>query len=268
MVLGVFMPTLVLKSTATILNPRYGKLADLDTGLRFALDARELNLKNNSIVDRWVASRGVGSSAEKIFSQKNSNHNYPVFSTDIRPNVKFSGNEQLMNDNQDYFVNSASYVVVGKFNNVNPSKNGVARIFCGDVFDRTDGMNIGHSDDQWQHVAPFNNGIIMMTGNTTAGSPRANGETIPFTTDWFVGVFVFDGEDSKMLSSQNNAIIKQTMLKRSRQDRVGMGIALINNDITTSGFDGHISYLAQYERAFTDNEMRSAIEYLKTEFNI
>ncbi|WP_394260783.1 hypothetical protein [Moraxella boevrei] len=263
------MSTLVLKSTSTIKNPRFGKLPDLDTGLRFALDARELNLSNGAEVSRWVASRGIGNHAEKVFSQKNSNHNYPVFdNTAGRNSVKFSGNEQLMNDNQDYFVGSASYIVVGKCNNLAPAKNGVARIFCGDIGDKTDGMNAGNTADQWQQVAPFNNGIIMMTGSTTQGTSRAMGDTLAFGTDWFVGVFVFDGENSKMLSSLSDMIVKQPKLVHSRQDRVGMGISLINNDVTTSGFDGYISYLAQYERALTDTEMKTAIEYFKSEFNI
>lgn len=263
------MATLVLKSTSVIRNPRYGKLPDLDTGLRFALDARELRLGIAQEVSRWVASRGNGSTAEKTFSGKNAGMSYPYYTEDMGiPNVKFDKIHQLFNENNDsYFVGAATYVFVGKMNNLNPPTGGIARIFCGDTGDTTSGINSGRTSDQYQHVAPWSNGLMMATGGATTGTSGVMGQTIPMTTDYFVGVFVFNGQNSKMMSSQR-AGITTVKLSNSRQDRVGLGIGLQTTDHQNSGFEGYISYLAQYDRAFTDAEMQAAINYFKADFNI
>lgn len=261
------MATLVLKSQNTIRNPKYGKMPDLDSGLRFALDARDLQLQNGATVNRWVASAGLGSSTEKTFNAKMPNHQYPTYSSESRPSVKFNGSQQLINSNQDYYVQSATYIVVAKINNLRPTQNGIARIFCGDISDSTTGQNSNRSPDQWQLVAPFDDGIVMMTGRETLGSPTAIGSTIPFSNNWFVGVFVFDGDNSKLLTTHNSNIIRQSSLTRSYQDRVGLGINIASSDATTSGFDGEISFLSQYSRAFSDTEMQAAIDFYKHDFN-
>ena len=262
------MSTLILKSALSIKNPRFGKLPDLDTGLRFALDARDLELSNGAEVSRWVANRGIGSNAEKTFSQKFRAHKYPIFDTSNgRKSVKFSGEHQIFNGNDDYFISPASYIVVGKINNLRPSANGVARLFCGDFYDKTTDNNAGYTNDQWQQIAPHEGGLVMMTGTATKGTERSAGSVIPFGTDWFVAVFVFDGVNSKMLSSLSTNINRE-QLTPSRQNKIGLGISFGVTDETQSGLNGNISYLAQYERALTDNEMRAAIDYFSREFGI
>ena len=255
------MGTLILRANRTIKNPKYGKLPDLDSNLRFLLDARELQLNPGSIVNRWAASRGEGEDYERNFTFKREGIDYPTYGlVDSKKAVIFNGNSQLGNENHDkYFASVSTYVVVAKTNN-QPAQS-MSRILTGDAAD-SGNLNYYHS------IAHYGNQIEMITAHESVGNATQYKKSTSASPGWFVGVFVFDGSRSKMLTSDNDSIVYAPSLRSVGQDFIMLGSSPSYTSKSGSAFNGAISLVAQYERSFTEREMRAAIDFYRNEFGI
>lgn len=255
------MSTLILRANRTIKNPKYGKLPDLDSNLRFLLDARELQLNPGSIVNRWAASRGIGADYERNFTFKHGGIDYPTYSiVDGKKAVIFNGNSQLGNQNHDkYFASVSTYVVVAKANN--HQAHAMSRILTGDAAD-SGNLSYYHS------ITHYGDQIEMITGHESAGNASQYRKSTSASPGWFVGVFVFDGSNSKMLTSDNDSIVYAPSLRSVGQDFIMLGSSPSYVSKSGSAFNGAISLVAQYERRFTEQEMRAAIDFYRNEFDI
>lgn len=257
------MTTLVIKAEGVISNPQYGKVPDLDAGLRFALDARELNLVEDANVTSWVASKGKGLLSEKTFDNKFASYNYPKFKTLAgRPSVVFAGNEVLFNNNDDeHFVKPVTYVVVGQVNNLSPAQPYISRLFDGDRGADDKGIS-------QYHGMTITSNSLRPSSHDDVTDATIYGDYLAVGNDPFVAVFVFDGANSKALVSTISGIKKYPM-GDSAQDRIYLGASSVKgSDSLMSALEGNISFFAQYERAMTDDDMQSALDYFVSDFGL
>lgn len=259
------MSTLIIKTGAPIKNPKFGNIAELDSSLRFALDARHLALQNGDTVRSWESHRGSGSKEERLFNRKNSNLSYPIFNNENGvQSVRFDGNAQLLNNNNNqHFVDQATYVVVAKLDTLTPTGS-YARLFTGDLNDK-----IGESSFKMWHGVTIAGGSIYMTSGQTLGDTKTGSgvNLTPSVNEWFAAVFVFDGINSKAMLSNTESIV-ENKLTASKQDVIALGTSAENNTANSSGMLGNIRYIAQYDRAFDATEMIDTINSMKERFKI
>lgn len=246
------MSTLVIKARSTIANPKYGKLKGLTEGVRLLLDARTLSLAQGASVNSWVGS-GEGGASERTFSEKLGDWTYPKFDTVTRKSLRFDGTAILANNNlTDHLVTTSSYVIVAKAESLTSSavQN---RLFTGSAS--------AIPNQGYQAVYPKSGGLVMQAAGDTIG------KNIPINTSWFVGVFVFDGENSKFITSLDNLLVSNPRVT-GEQDRISIGGNLNKGTHENGGFVGNISLFAQYDRALSDDDMRAMLAFYKNEFAI
>lgn len=246
------MSTLVIQSRGVIANPKYGKVPDFTAGLRVLLDARTLSLAQDAPVSAWVGT-GNGTDKEKGFAVS-SYGVPPKFDKLEKPSVKFDGTSLLANTNiSDSIIGVASYVVVAKVTNGNIANDSENRIVTGTT---ADGYQAIHVE----------NGKIKMSGGLT-NSFNVDTGTLP--TSWFVGIYVFDGANSKSATSAGSGtIVKHTTAKASTQSRVAIGGNVNLTNLNGKGMQGNIALFAQYDKALSDTEITTLMNYYKNEFSI
>ncbi len=245
------MSTLVIKSSGVISNPKYGKIKSVNEGARIVLDARTLSLINGATVDNWRAI-GSGSVNERTFSSKTGTWAYPTFSNAARKSVKFSGNEMIANNVEiDDVVTTATYVVVAKFDELSADVEN--RLFVGSV---NTPPNVSY-----QSVYPVINGVAMKGDGDSTGKVSSVG------TDWFVGVFVFDGASSKFITTKESEVVDNPRVASS-QDRISLGGNVNKYSSSSKGMKGDISFFAQYDRALSNQEMIDTMRYYKEQFAV
>lgn len=243
------MSTLVIQSRGVIANPKYGKVPDLTAGLRVLLDARTLSLAQDAPVSAWVGT-GNGTAEERGFVVRGVP---PKFDELEKPSVKFDGTHLLANTNTSNIIGAASYVVVAKVTNSNIANDNENRIVTGTT---TDGFQSIQVD----------NGKIRMVGGLTNSFGVDTG-TLP--ASWFVGIYVFDGANSKSATSTaGNTIIKHTTAKASTQSRVAIGGNINIVNLNGKGMQGNIALYAQYDKALSDTEITALMNYYKNEFSV
>lgn len=246
------MSTLVIQSRGIIANPKYGKVPDLTAGLRVLLDARTLSLTQDAPVSAWVGT-GIGTDKEKGFAVSSTGMP-PKFDKLEKPSVKFDGTSLLANTNiSDSIIGAASYIVVAKITNSNIANDNENRIVSGTTAD-------GYQSIQVE------NGKVKMTGGLTN---TFNVDTGTLPTSWFVGIYVFDGVNSKSATSTaGNAIVKHTTAKASTQSRVALGGNINLGNLNGKGMQGNIALYAQYDKALSDTEITTLMNYYKNEFSV
>lgn len=248
------MSTLVLKSHSVIANPKYGKLIDLNDGLRVLIDARKIDAVQGATVSSFTAT-GNGSPAELNFSEKRGDWIFPTFDKTAKKSLRFNGSALLANTTtQDAIVTSATYVVVCKIDTEGATGGNESRVFTGSV--------LTQPDTGYHSVLP-RNGKLYMVGS----SDVPYGESVPVNTDWFVGVFVFDGENSKFATSYSDGIVRNPR-GISNQDKLAIGGNINKSANLNGGLKGNIALFAQYEKAMSDNEMVDIMRYYKEQFGI
>lgn len=247
------MSALILQTRSTIANPKYGKIIDLNDGLQFRLDARDLNLSQGDLVNNW-SGVGSGTIAERTFNTKLIGWNYPTYDA-VSKSVRFSGTNLLVNQLTGVVsLPRATYIVVCKLDDLNVADDKENRIFTGDF-----GTSAAPS---YHSVYPKAGKLKMDTFDST------DGVKLNIDNNWFVGVFVFDGTNSKMITSFDNTLVSNP-ISAGTQEKISLG-GNINrlNPSTSLGMKGNIALFAQYNKALSENEMRSAISYYRNEFSI
>lgn len=249
------MNTLVLKSRNVISNPAYGKITDLNDGLRVLLDARGLAQTQNQTVSAWVAT-GSGSALERTYDKLTGSWVAPTLDEGTFKSVRFDGNNMLRTDvNTARIVTKASYIIVFKVDEVPTGEaSGGSRIFTGAR---------RPSNDSYHSLTPQNGGLTMRGYEDTS-----DGAVIPTNSaEWTVGVFVFDGANSKCITSANNSIVSNAR-NESAVSRISLGSNPAVSSPAGEGFKGNIALFAQYDKAFTDDEILKLFSYYRGEFNI
>lgn len=257
------MSTLVLKASGVIGTPQYGKLPDLKSNLRFELDARDLKLTNGAEVTSWVSSKGDGLISERAFNNKFESYEYPKFKNTTIPTVEFNGNAILYNSNDDeVFVQTCTYLLVCRVDELNPLTTGNSRVFSGDISDRPE-------PNQYHFLRPEAGRMNLIVSKRNAeDTGNVYGTKFDVNDKFWVGVFVLNGANSKHVTSIDDVINRYSQA-HGQQDQIFLGgsgtkPASSAND----SFKGAISYFAQYGRAFSDDDMTAALSKLKSEFNI
>lgn len=271
------MSTLVIKANSTIANPQYGKIFDLLDGQRFALDARNLKLANGAAVSEWTSPTGTGAVNERRFDSKYSTYNFPVYkktASNGLPSVTFNGNEMLTNTNDNlHFVHGATYAVVIHIKEFNPDRAGWSRIFGADLSDDTSSIGIsGLSDKQQHEVFPANGKLSLRVGAEFTGDSPALKGAITAIDAMAVGVFVFNGSDSRFVFANtviNEASVTETSFpSKPYNDLILLGGSSVGGSPNGSALKADFSYIAQYEKGMSASEVVSLTNYLISEFDV
>lgn len=261
------MSTLVMKTEAVIAIPPYGQLADTTSNLRFALDARDIEVANGADVTAWVSKKGTGTGLEKVFNNKFASYNYPKFSNTSIPTVNFDGNSILFNNNDDdVFVGTCTYVLVCRIDDLAPVDESSMRIFSGDLGDIGDDLA---SPSNYHLLALVSGDLRITCTKLNPSDPNAvYGANAPIGTGYWVGVFVLDGSNSKQYIS-TNGVMQKFQLASGLQDRIYLGgSSSKSSGSSNSAFKGGISYFAQYDRAMSEIEMLMLVDQYKREFGV
>lgn len=244
------MSTLVLQSRSVIANPKYGKLLDLNDGLRILLDARLLSLAQGATVSSW-AGLGSGVANETVFDRKITAWEYPTMQTTDKKSVYFNGNAALANNNTaTTSLTKTTYIVAAKITDPNATTEKQGRLFT------------GTTDGGFQGVYPAA-GRMVMSG---ALGNEVDIGVIP--TGWFIGIYVFDGAESKVLLSNANDIAQITGIVEGSQTRLMIGGNINITAPEGKGMKGNIALFAQYDKALSSTEMLAAMSYYRNELSI
>lgn len=260
------MSALIIKTEGVINNPKYGKMPDLVSDLRFVLDARDLNLEDGASVTRWASVKGEGLTSEKVFDQKFEAYNYPKFKNTTVPTVEFYGSEILSNSNDDnHFVGTCTYIIVCRVDEMTPASTTYSRVFSGDIADTIDGV----PSYQFHYLRPEAGRMNFTTSKRDdEDTGSVSGVKFDVNTGFWVAVIVADGANSKLVTSTDR-VIKRQALAAGYQDQIFLGgSGSKTTNPTKDSFKGAVSYFAQYERALTDEEMIIAVDAIASEFNL
>lgn len=279
------MSTFILRTDSVIKNPQYGKLPDLKSGLRFALDARDLQLTDGAIVDNWTSKIGEGASGEKTFDKKLGNFSYPVYRVEPEtgmPTVVFNKTSMIVNNNNDkYFSHKSTYLLVLKTRDYNPPISGVSRVFVGDTADNiasaTNSIPSNTSPSLEHTLMPYDGQYVTRMGIEFSpaqyeGEASYISSTGQSPINFTVIAITYDGLNSSFYHLENGVSTKITHMNWSKggwtsyQDRIALGASFVT-DHKNSAYDGSISYFAHYDRVLADAEIRSAIMSLSEVFN-
>lgn len=242
------MSTLVIKARSIIAKPKYGKLPTLNDGLQIMLDARTLGLTQGASVSAWTAT-GAGSANERNFTIQQGDWNYPTFDNSARKSVRFDGTAMLMNNNAaGVSLPAASYVVVYKLDSLADVDSVYDRLFTGDAAN-------GYQS------------VYLKTGSLVMWSLRGGANNIPVDTNWAVGIFVFDGANSKFITSVNNALTANPT-DTDPQDRISIGGNINKRTQDGTAMKGNVALFAQYNKALSNDEMQTLLTYYKNEFAV
>lgn len=243
------MSTLVLQSRSVIANPKYGKLLDLNDGLRILLDARLLSLAQGATVSSW-AGLGSGVANETLFDSKFGAWDYPTMQATDKKSVYFNGNAVLTNNTSATTLTKTTYIVAAKITDPNADGGKQSRLFTGTV------------SGGFQGVYP-NRGKMIMAGGL--GNEVDIG-VMP--TGWFIGIYVFDGAESKVLLSNANDIAQISGIVDGSQTRLMIGGNINITAPEGKGMQGNIALFAQYDKALSSAEMLAAMSYYRNELSI
>lgn len=244
------MSTLVLQSRGVITNPKYGKLVDINDGLRILLDARLLNLAQGATVSSWAGS-GSGVANETVFDSKIEAWDYPTMQTTDKKSVYFNGNAVLANSNtKTTYLTKTTYIVAAKINDPNATDEKQTRLFTGSL------------NDSFQGVYPAAGRMVM------SGALGNEVDIGVMPTGWFIGIYVFDGAASRVLLSNANDIKQISGIVDGSQTRLMIGGNINMTVPDGKGMKGNIALFAQYDKALSSTEMLAVMSYYRNELSI